>query len=100
MCEAYLSLISFLGITTVLIDQYHLIGQVPLVIDILSNEIQTQSLRDQYNTGGASRGKNKQRKKSLSTRETVSSLLRGTLNKIRGGGGGGENKEGTCTCTY
>lgn len=72
---------------------------MPLVIDILSNEIHTQSLKNQYNTGGASRGKNKQRKKSLSTRETVSSLLRGTLNKIRGGGGG-ENKDGTCTCLY
>ncbi|XP_019850791.1 PREDICTED: mental retardation GTPase activating protein homolog 2-like [Amphimedon queenslandica] len=82
---------SMTSITTVLIDQYHLIGQVPLVIDVLSNEIHTQSLKNQYSTGGASRGKNKQRKKSLSTRETVSSLLRGTLNKIRGGGG--ENKE-------
>ena len=70
-----------------------MIGQVPSVIETLSQELHTRSLKTQYNMAAAAGGgsKTKSRKKTLSTRESVSSLLRGTLNKIRGGGGG-ENK--------
>ena len=69
-----------------------MIGQVPSVIETLSQELHTRSLKTQYNMAAAAGGgsKTKSRKKTLSTRESVSSLLRGTLNKIRGGGG--ENK--------
>ena len=70
-----------------------MIGQVPSVIETLSQELHARSLKTQYNMAAAAGGgsKTKSRKKTLSTRESVSSLLRGTLNKIRGGGGG-ENK--------
>ena len=68
-----------------------MIGQVPSVIETLSQELHARSLKTQYNTAAGGGSKTKSRKKTLSTRESVSSLLRGTLNKIRGGGGG-ENK--------